>query len=78
MKVIKEKCWLAPKGEFTGTITSVKLNKEDKYVKRREHVRLVIAVDPIPNDPMFEYHVGIDYGAPQANKLISGGANFIL
>ncbi|MEI6703063.1 MAG: hypothetical protein WCL71_05940 [Deltaproteobacteria bacterium] len=71
MKIVKEISYLAPEGELTGTIISGKLNVEEKNGKRRESVRLTIAVDPIPNHHMFDYRVRMDYWESQANDLIT-------
>ncbi len=70
MKIVKDISYLAPEGEFTGIITSGRLNVDTKNGKLRENVRLTIAVDPIPTDPMYDYRVRVDYWGNQANDLI--------
>jgi len=70
MKIVKDISYFAPEGELTGTIISGELKVDHKNGKPRESVKLTIAVDTLPNDPMNDYRVRVDYWGPQANELL--------
>lgn len=71
MKIQKQTSYLAPEGEYSGIITSGRLLQDTRNGRLRESVRLTIAIDPIPHDPLYKYLARVDYYDTQANQFIA-------
>ena len=69
MKLVKKVSYEAPENRHNGTIISAHLNKDTKNGKPRENLRLTIAIDPIPEDPLHDYRVRMDYWGNQNESL---------
>lgn len=85
MTIIKETSYLVPEGEFPGTITSARLIQDEKNGKTRESIRHTIDLDPIPDEPMYDFKARMDYWETQvsdfvrdAKKLLGGQANALI
>ena len=70
MKLPRTITYETPEGEFAGTITAVTLNDDDRTGTIRENLRLTIAVDPLPNDPVHDFRVRADYWGAKAEGLL--------
>ena len=92
MKIQKDPSYLAPEGDLPGTINSARLIQEDKNGKTSESIRFTLDLDPIPNEPMYDFKARKDYFETQtseffrdakkllgdlANELISAEGNLI-
>ncbi|WP_146850659.1 hypothetical protein [Brevifollis gellanilyticus] len=70
MKLNKAISYEAPEGCLRGTIVGAALNEDFKNGKTRENLRITIAVDPLPHDPIHDFRVRADYWGNQNNGLL--------
>jgi len=70
MKIQKDPSYLTPEGELSGTINSSRLIQDDKNGRTRESIRWTIDVDPIPNEPMYDFKARMDYWETQTSEFI--------
>lgn len=70
MKLIRKVSYETPEYTHNGTIINATLNTDTKNGKQRENLRLTIAVDPIPDDPLHDYRVRMDYWGNQNDSLL--------
>lgn len=70
MKMIRKVSYETPEDTHNGTIINATLNTDTKNGKPRENLRLTIAVDPIPEDPLHDYRVRMDYWGQQNDGLL--------
>ena len=70
MKLMKRVSYETPEDTHNGTIINATLNTDSKNGKQRENLRLTIAVDPIPDDPLHDYRVRMDYWGNQNDSLL--------
>jgi hypothetical protein len=59
-----------PEDTHDGTILNAELKKDIKNGRERENLRLTIAVDRIPDDPLHDYRVRMDYYPNQTETLL--------
>ena len=71
MKLVREISYLTPEGTWTGTIINATLGNNAKNGNPKENLRFTIAVDPIPNDILFDYRVRVDYWGNQQDGLLT-------
>lgn len=70
MKLLKRVSYETPEDTHNGTIINAILNTDTKNGKPRENLRLTIAIDPIPDDPLHDYRVRMDYWGNQNDSLL--------
>ena len=68
MRLKREISYETPEGCFQGTIIATRLSERNG--RSKENLRFTIAVDPIPDDPMFDYRVRVDYWGRDAAGLL--------
>lgn len=69
MKLQRHVSYETPEDTHNGTIINAILNTDTKNGKPRENLRLTIAVDPVPGDPLHDYRVRMDYWGNQTEGL---------
>ncbi|MGV3661427.1 MAG: hypothetical protein ACO1TE_14660 [Prosthecobacter sp.] len=70
MKLQRRLSYETPEDTHNGTIINAILINETKNGKPRENLRLTIAVDQIPGDPLHDYRVRMDYWGSQNDSLL--------
>lgn len=67
---LKKISYETPEDTHDGTILNAELKKDIKNGKERENLRLTIAVDRIPDDPLHDYRVRMDYWGNQTDSVL--------
>jgi len=67
MRLKRELSYETPEGCFQGTIIAIKLSDNGRS---KENLRFTIAVDPLPDDPLHDFRVRVDYWGKNADGLL--------
>jgi hypothetical protein len=69
MKLLAPPSYETPEGSFLGTIHNVVSITDTKRGEPREHVRLTMKVDPLPEYPHHDFRVRADFWSSQGDEL---------